>query len=122
MAEYKSLREASRAVGLSTERIAQCCKPIYRTHRGKGFYWRSVDDDEIAEIGVVRRRNTATPVRQYTLDGSLVAMHLSMPVAMQTTGVNMADIFACCKRKDGFESAGGFIWRYITDDEYHEQS
>lgn len=51
------------------------------------------------------------PVAQYTLDGKLIAEHLSMKEAERQTGVCTPNIYRCCigERK----TAGGYIWRYI---------
>lgn len=65
-------------------------------------------------------KQISKPVRQYTLDGSLLAEYPSASVAQRVTGFDHATISACCHRKKRRNTAYGFIWRFVTDDEFAE--
>lgn len=57
---------------------------------------------------------TAKPVSQYTKDGKWVADYPSAMHAKKATGISNCSIAACCKGQ--LKSAGGFIWKYKTND------
>jgi group I intron endonuclease len=57
---------------------------------------------------------TAKPVSQYTKDGNWVADYPSAMHAKKATGISNCSIAACCKGQ--LKSAGGFIWKYKTND------
>lgn len=52
------------------------------------------------------------PVEQYSLDGEFIASYESTTAAQKATGVNQSNISQCCKKKKGFKTAGGFVWKY----------
>lgn len=58
------------------------------------------------------RKDQSKPVLQYTLDMVFVKEYPSIGEASRQTGINKANISACCKGKYGCKSAGGYIWRY----------
>lgn len=52
-------------------------------------------------------------VRQYTLTGELICEYKSAREASRITGINVSNITRCCN-KNGYKSAGGFIWEYAA--------
>ena len=55
-------------------------------------------------------------VQQYTLEGKYVQQFNSIKEAERVTGIDNANISACCKHKNHYYSAGGFQWKYTDDD------
>lgn len=53
------------------------------------------------------------PIQQFTLGEQLIATFQSLTEASCCTGINCGRICQCCKGK--LESAGGFVWRYVTE-------
>lgn len=47
-------------------------------------------------------------------DGQIVAEYGSIRDAERATGINNTNISACCNKKYGYKTAGGYIWRYAT--------
>lgn len=54
-----------------------------------------------------------TSVKQYDLNGNLIAEFESIAAAYEKTGIT--NISSCCNAKRGYRTAGGFIWRYSND-------
>lgn len=63
-------------------------------------------------------RGTAKTVRQYTLDGVLVAEYASGLAASRATGFDNRTISKCCHRRKGHKTFKGFLWRFAIDDEF----
>ena len=51
-------------------------------------------------------------VLQYTKDGQLIKEYKSIIEAERQTGINNAQISACCKGREHYNTAGGYVWRY----------
>lgn len=59
------------------------------------------------------------PVRQYTVEGRLVAEYDSCAAACRAVGIpSSGRMSACCKRDRN--TLKGFVWRYTEDDEFAE--
>lgn len=54
-------------------------------------------------------------VQQYTLEGKYVQQFNSIKEAERVTGIDNANISACCKHKSHYCTAGGFQWKYTDD-------
>lgn len=52
-------------------------------------------------------------INQYSLDGKFVATWRSVISASKTLNIHSTDIAGCCRGEK--QSAGGFMWRWITD-------
>lgn len=66
-------------------------------------------------------KGAAKAVRQYTKDGVFVAEYASASAAQRVTGFDHSTISACCHRKKRRMSYRGYIWRFVTDDEFSER-
>lgn len=117
VAEYKHCKQASKSTSISRSMISECCRRLPGHNTAGGYVWRFSDDDDIAESGRVVFANRK-PVRQYTKDGKFVKEYLGSRDAEVQTGIQSSNISACCSRKPRHNSAGGFIWRFATDDEF----
>ena len=60
------------------------------------------------------RYSLNVPVRQFRLDGSLVAEYPSVREAGRQTGISQGNISLASRGKR--KSAGGFVWRYKVGD------
>lgn len=70
-----------------------------------------------------RQRWAGRPVRQYSLAGEFIAEYPSASSAARATYcANGAQISWVCKRKQGHNTAVGFLWRYVDDDEFAQGS
>ena len=66
---------------------------------------------------------SAKPVRQYTLDGEFVAEYPTVAAAAKAVYVkNGGFISQCCRRLPKHKTCGGYIWRYVEDDEFFSAS
>ena len=61
--------------------------------------------------------SVSKPIAQYTKQGDLVAVYISLKEASRTSEIDEATIWSVATRKKG-KSAGGFLWRYIGKGEY----
>ena len=61
-------------------------------------------------------KDRSRPVRQYTLQGELVAEYKSITAAAQALGTWAGNITQCCKGSVGYDTVKGYIWQYADDD------
>lgn len=65
-------------------------------------------------------KSMSKAVRQYTKDGVFIAEYASASVAGRILGFDHSTISACCHRKKRRNTSYGYIWRFVTDDEFHK--
>lgn len=53
------------------------------------------------------------PVEQYDLEDNYIRTWVSAREAERQTGISNSAINACCHGKKGWNTAGGFIWRFV---------
>lgn len=51
-------------------------------------------------------------VRQYSKEGVFIKEYDSANQAANESGAKESNIIACCRKKIGFKSAGGYLWEY----------
>lgn len=112
---WDSISEAGRAFNVNPSLISQCC--IGNRKIIAGYIWK-YENEELNQDEVYWR-NTRTPypkkmVLQYSKDGILINEYSDVPFASLSTGVNIGNIYQCCRRDK--KTAGGFIWRYVDDE------
>lgn len=54
-------------------------------------------------------------VQQYNLNGDFIQQFNSIKEAERITGIDNANISACCNHKNHYYAAGGFQWKYTDD-------
>ena len=65
----------------------------------------------------LRNKKTAPKeVLQFTKDGKFVKEYCSTHEAYMQTNINRSQILYCCKNRKGYETAGGYIWKYKNND------
>lgn len=108
--EWRSAAQIERELGYYSENIsAVCLKKNYTSHR---FIWRfktePLKKEEINNIPQVIINPT---IRQYDLNGKLVATHKNSTEASLKTGISAksAILHACSGR---YKTSNGFIWKY----------
>lgn len=67
-------------------------------------------------------KKRAKPIRQYSLNGILIAEYPSIREAERQTGFCNTNISACCNRKLHHNIQYGYIWRFKEDDEYENKN
>ena len=101
---FECLDDAGATVEASKQQISKACLNVNNTYAG--FYW-SYEKHDIFEPNVDLRRKR---VRQYTLDGYLLAEFKSIAEASRITGVNNSSIAKVCRGDR--KTAGGFYFEF----------
>lgn len=109
---FKNAQSAAEVVNGSLGNIINCCLNKRRT--AYGYQWVYQKDIE-TRIGKVPRERLSTniPIVQYGLDGSKIKEWPSSLEAERNGLALGSKITSCCKGKA--QSAGGFQWRYLSD-------
>lgn len=110
VAEYKSIAEAARSVGISSSLIQQEVNKGIKALSG-GFYWSY--DKKIEKTIKYKNLGKAKPVNQYTKDGKFLMTYPSTGIAAKALNCNNSHIGECCRGK--IKSYKGFVFRYVED-------
>lgn len=128
--EYLTAKEVSDDYNYYKAVSAQCRRDSQRGDTFGGYIWRYSDDDEFYALSEQERavifskfkyKSTGRIIRQYTLDGKLVAEHKTIQSAKAAVkdrlppSGDVGKISGCCDKRR--KSAWGFLWRYADDDE-----
>lgn len=119
---YKSVTEASKALGILQNSISQCLNGKSRT-AGK-FVWKYADEvknqepimqEPIIEDCIKKGEptNIIKAVNQYTKDGEFIETYKTVAEASRATGICEGSIRHCVK--DRRKTAGGFVWKYDNE-------
>ena len=74
-------------------------------------------NERVLETKKLRKcKNAEIPVLQFTKDGKFVNEYSSIIEAKRITGIQQGHICYCCKNIKGYNSAGGYIWKYKNND------
>ena len=126
---WDSAKEAGEALHIDRTGIAKCCRKV-ATHAGC-YIWRyfeenfpiiidGLPDKKIKSIIISSQSINSTNGRtfkkiiQYDLQGNKLKVWNSMQEAVENIKVLQNSITNCCQGR--YKSAGGFIWRYFTED------
>lgn len=113
--EYSSASEAARQMNGSQGNISSCCVGRGSSKTVYGFQWSYEKHDRIAPIETFDKRrwkNRAKPVCQYSTDGTFIAEYVSAAEAGRITNIESSNIRNCCRGREDYKRAGGFIWKY----------
>lgn len=111
VAEYLTIPEASKAVGISISIISQELNKEVKTLSG-GFYWSR--ENKLGEVKNYKNNGKSKAVNQYDLNGKFITSYPSTGTAARALGLKgRAHIGECCRGK--LKSYKGFIWRYVDD-------
>lgn len=53
---------------------------------------------------------------QFSLDGTIINRFNSIKDASKQTGINSSSISSCCNHREGFKTAGGYIWLWADEE------
>lgn len=83
---------------------------VFNTYIGKdgGYGYNMTSGGDGKRGGGIR-------VSQYDLDGNFIRSYDSMTEAATACGIHKTQIAQCCKKTDGYRSAGNSQWRYSWD-------
>ena len=114
IATFESVNEAGRRTGTKPACISHCCNN--ESVLGNGFQWKFLEEAELNNgipidiQGVENTSGSIRNVKQFSLDGVLIAVYSNLTEAQLATGIIRQNISACCKGKR--KTAGGFKWKY----------
>jgi len=122
LAEYISVREASKKTGHTEYAIISSCKGL-STPDKFGVYWRYKDnyfpyeardlkpsEETIQKIKLKQHRNN---ICQYEIGTDrLLSTYESSYDAERITGINRSHIMKCCRGIKNYNSVGGYYWRF----------
>jgi len=107
---FNSLLEANAKTGVHITSISACCLGNYKS---AGNYLWMFEEDYIK--GKRPDKNNlihghSKPIAQFTKNNSFIAKFNSITEASRETGINGANISACCLGRQ--KSAGDYLWQY----------
>jgi NUMOD1 domain len=112
LAEYPSLAEAAKAVGVKTQSIDNVIKGNRKTT--KGFYWQKGSGPEKIDLSAIKKdvarstKNWPKKVQQYSLEGKLLHTYKSQSQAAKAVGVTATAINYACNGRG--KTSKGFKW------------
>lgn len=117
---WESITEASNNLFISIPDIISSC--IERQISAGGFVWRYTSDNDPKEQIIVRSRVpsnkgdiNALPVVQYSRCGYKMRRFISIAEAAMHLNIPQQNISACCNSYINNKSAGGYQWRFESD-------
>lgn len=111
LASFKSVTDAGKVVGATRiSAIVGVCNG--RVRSSAGFFWRYEGSDALPPKPKVTRR-----IEQLCLEtGRVLATFDSIVAAGKAVGITTPGISYCCNGRNGSKSAGGFGWRFNTEE------
>ena len=107
IAEWESMKEASKHTSAHIVSISNCCRR--KCNSSGGYIWRYASDP----LGEMSVPGLPKKVDQYSLDGKFIQTYISISSASEDTSVATGNIIKACKKF--YNQSGGFIWRYHGD-------
>lgn len=108
--KYKNAQELSEQKQIKVEKIREWCRNN-SIREGLLYSYELLSPQQVIDIFLHQPNQKG--VRQYNLQGVLVGTYKSINEAMRQTGINNISQAA----KDNIKTAGGYIWRYIDDNQ-----
>jgi hypothetical protein len=113
IAEYPSVSEVARIMGVSMTSISEVC--LKKRFSIKGYIWSYTKDESditgrILDMNNSYRSSVYNTICQYSLDDKLIAEYDSVTDAANKSGVKDCYISRCLHNKR--KSAGGYKWEY----------
>lgn len=109
---FPSSAEAGRHYGITQSAISMCCNG--KKERAHGLIFRYTDNKDII---VPHRYNSSRPI--LCLETGIV--YKTTVAAAKDTGIGQATIWDCCNTRRKRNTAGGYTFRYATEDEIASQ-
>lgn len=70
----------------------------------------------LTDGGTTGANNTKRKVKQWSLDGKLIAIYDSISEIKEKLGIETSHIYSCCGSNDIYKTSYGFIWTYEEED------
>lgn len=116
---YNSIMEASKNTEIYESPISSCC---HNRRRSAGNYiWCFHGEEDTIPNKVDKIKNHihhhSKPVYQIAKEtGEILNTFVNIAAASRELGIKDGHISAVCKGRYGFKSAGGFVWKYVNQD------
>lgn len=110
VAEYLSIQDAARCVGIAHSIIQQELHKSPKTLSG-GFYWAA--GPILGETKEYSNLGRAKKVNQYNRQGKYIMTYDSTGIAAKAVGGVPSHIGECCRGK--IKTYKGFVWKYVED-------
>ena len=88
------------------------CYKIKESHHDVSGELNPMFGKKRPEVGIKNKLTKGKAVNQYTVDGIFIAQYPTIREAERQTGIDNGWISACCRRKYGYKTAGGYIWKF----------
>lgn len=108
---FESAVAAARSINVRPSAVSSCCNGKY--YSIKGLQFKYLDDADPVRKCKKRRNRRVICIETGVL-------YQSTRDVERHTGINSSKIWDCCNTRRKTNSAGGFHWRYATDDEIAE--
>ena len=107
---YDSSYQAGRITKTDHSSILAVCRK--RRKSAGGFIWRYANDKSESSFHNDKEKN----VVMIGKDGKVIKIYKSAKQASRELGIkSSSNIASCCRKKRGFNYAGGYMWRYLDD-------
>lgn len=110
IAEFGSILDAHRCVGICRSDISLCCHK--KKESAGGFLWSFKNSEDINKQSMAKTLHTKKVIK-LDLEENFLYEYISVSEASRQTSVFVQNICACCTGKQ--KSAGGFKWMYKED-------
>lgn len=118
--EFKSIKEASDHVGVSSTAISRVCKNIDPTVGGYRFmFLQEYEARKHEDLAV--KSNGRHGVYKYSKSGRIVEKYKSMRVATEETGLSAAHIRKSCRDGGSEIKDHRYYYRYVSDVHAHNK-
>lgn len=110
---YESVTETVKELNVGEIALRDAC-----CHNGysDGYLWKYIDDEnDIPKFVEPYEDSRIISVNQYDMKGNLIKTFNSIMDVEIDLGLNRSNITQCCKRTYGYQSVGGYQWRYSDD-------
>jgi len=110
IAEFGSILDAHRCVGICKSDISLCCHE--KKESAGGFMWRFKNPEDINKQSMTKTLHTKKVIK-LDLEEKFLCEYVSVSEASRQTSIFVQNICACCTGKQ--KSAGGYRWMYKED-------
>lgn len=112
---YDTIALAARMNQADSSGIAKACKGIRKKVNGYGWQYAQPDWVIGQHIELNLKRENVKPIKQLSLTGELITIYNSLSEAERATKISRSNIAKCCEKRKNYNSAGGYVWRYINE-------
>ena len=111
IAEFSTVSDAARSIGVGTSNIAVACKSPEKT--SGGFLWRYADEGLAVVEACPYKKCKGKKVRKCDSNGQVIAIYDSIIEAAVSNNINQSNIVKACRGK--LNAVGGYKWEYAAN-------